>query len=71
MIDTDRKEGTDMGLLELDKTYNEVWKEYCDSPSGSLKERKASEKLNELDKEIAKKAMDIEYDWGNEPDGFE
>ena len=66
MIDTDRKEGTNMELLELDKTYHEVLKEYHNSPSGSLKEIKASKKLDELDKEIAKKAMDVEYDWGSD-----
>ena len=66
MIDTDRKEGTNMELLELDKTYHEVLKEYHNSPSGSLKERKASKKLDELDKKIAKKAMDVEYDWGSD-----
>ena len=66
MIDTDRKEGTNMGIIELDNMYHEVLKEYHNSPSGSLKERKASKKLDELDKEIAKKAMDVEYDWGSD-----
>ena len=54
MIDTDRKEGTNMGLLELDKTYHEVLKEYHDSPSGSLKEFKLGKKLDELDSKISK-----------------
>ena len=58
-------------IIELDKSYSEILKEYHNSPSGSLKEFQLGKKLDELDKEIAKKAMDIEYDWGNEPDGFE
>lgn len=58
-------------IIELDKTYHEILKEYHNSPSGSLKEFKLGKKLDELDKEISEKTMDIEYDWGNEPDGFE
>ena len=66
MIDTDRKEGTDMGLLELDKTYHEVLKEYHDSPSGSLKEFKLGKKLDELDSKISKEIADTEFDWGSD-----
>ena len=66
MIDTDRKEGTNMGLLELDKTYHEVLKEYHDSPSGSLKEFKLGKKLAELDYEINEAAAAVEFDWGSD-----
>ena len=66
MIDTDRKEGTDMGLLELDKTYHEVLREYHDSPSGSLKEFKLGKKLDELDNKISKEIADTEFDWGSD-----
>tara|TARA_R100001086_G_C11679622_1_gene215328 strand:+ start:228 stop:398 length:171 start_codon:yes stop_codon:yes gene_type:complete len=53
-------------IIELDKTYHEVLKEYHDSPSGSLKEFKLGKKLDELDKEIAKKTKDVEFDWGSD-----
>ena len=53
-------------IIELDKTYHEVLKEYHDSPSGSLKEFKLGKKLDELDKKIAVKAVDVDYDWGDE-----
>ena len=55
-----------MGLIELDKTYHETLKEYHNSPSGSLKEFKLGKKLDELDKKIAKKVADVDYDWGDE-----
>ena len=66
MIDTDRKEGTDMGLLELDNVYHKVWKEYCDAPSGSLKEIKLGKKLAELDYKINEAAAKVEFDWGSD-----
>tara|TARA_E500000318_G_scaffold43201_1_gene41142 strand:- start:543 stop:710 length:168 start_codon:yes stop_codon:yes gene_type:complete len=55
-----------MGLIELDNEYQTLLKEYNSSPSGSLKEFKIGKKLDVLDKEIAKKAMDVEYDWGSD-----
>ena len=66
MIDTDRKEGTDMGLLELDNVYHKVWKEYCGAPSGSLKEIKLGKKLAELDYKINEAAAKVEFDWGSD-----
>ena len=53
-------------IIELDKTYHEILKEYHNSPSGSLKEFKLGKKLDELDKEISEKTMDVEYDWGSD-----
>ena len=55
-----------MGLIELDKTYHEILKEYHDSPSGSLKEFKLGKKLDELDKKIAEEAASVDYDWRDE-----
>ena len=55
-----------MGLIELDKTYHTLLKEYHNSPSGSLKEFKLSKKLDELDKKIAEEAADVEFDWGTD-----
>ena len=55
-----------MGLLELDKTYHEVLREYHDSPSGSLKEFKLGKKLDELDNKISKEIADTEFDWGSD-----
>ena len=53
-------------LIELDKTYHEVLKEYHNSPSGSKKEFELGKKLDKLDKEIAEKSVDVEFDWGND-----
>ena len=47
-------------LIELDKTYHEVLKEYHNSPSGSKKEFELGKKLDKLDKEIAEKSVDVE-----------
>jgi len=66
MIDTDRKEGTDMGIIELDNTYSKVLSEYHNSPSGSKKEFELSKKLDKLDKEISKEIADTEFDWGSD-----
>ena len=55
-----------MGLLELDNLYREVWKEYCDAPSGSSKEIKLGKKLAKLDYEINEKAAAVEFDWGSD-----
>ena len=53
-------------LIEIDNEYHKVLKEYHDSPSGSKKEFELGKKLDELDKEIAKKAINVEYDWGTD-----
>ena len=53
-------------LIELDKTYHKVLKEYHNSPSGSKKEFELGKKLDKLDKEIAEKSVDVEFDWGND-----
>ena len=53
-------------IIKLDKTYHEILKEYHDSPSGSLKEFNLGKKLDELDKEIAEKSKDVEFDWGSD-----
>ena len=55
-----------MGLVSLDNEYHTLLKEYHDSPSGSKKEFELGKKLDELDKEIAKKTIDVEYDWGED-----
>ncbi len=55
-----------MGLIELDNEYQTLLKEYHSSPSGSKIEFELGKKLDELDKEIAEKAMDVEYDWGSD-----
>ena len=53
-------------IIELDKTYHEILKEYHDSPSGSLKEFKLGKKLAELDYEINEAAAAVEFDWGSD-----
>ena len=53
-------------LIELDNEYRSVLKDYHNSPSGSKKEFELGKKLDKLDKEIAKKTIDVEYDWGED-----
>jgi len=55
-----------MGLIELDNEYRKVLNDYNSSPSGSKLEFELGKKLNELDKEIAEKVVDVEYDWGSD-----
>mgnify|MGYP003142636362 FL=1 len=52
-----------MGLIELDNEYKTLLAEYNSSPSGSKIEFELGKKLDELDKKIAKEAIDVEYDW--------
>jgi hypothetical protein len=60
------KENKVMGLIELDNEYMTLLKEYHSSPSGSKIEFELGKKLDELDKKIAKEAIDVEYDWGTD-----